>query len=266
MKPLLVLSGGHPYEEGPFSALLDSLEGWAVTHLVHPEAETMVADGAAENAEAILFYDMPGYDFADGAVTTRPPSDGFKTAIRTHFARGKGAVVMHHALAGWADWPEWAEMVGGRFLYQPGEVRGRKALDSGYRHDVRYTAEICGKHPVVAGLPDTFELTDELYLAEIFEADVEPLVRARHEFSAANFYSAAHAVAGRMFDNADWPHPPGSDLVGWTKTVGDAPLVYLQFGDGPETYADPNVRKMLRNALAHVAKTDGNTNQTGEKC
>ncbi|QLC25404.1 ThuA domain-containing protein [Parasphingopyxis algicola] len=263
-RSLLVLSGGHPYEEVPFSELLDSLKGWDVRYLIHPEAEIAVAEGAADAADAILLYDMPGYAFADGKVTSRPPSDGFKAAIRRYFESDKGAVMMHHALAGWADWPDWAEMIGGRFLYQPGEVRGREVRDSGYRHDVRYTAEICGDHPVTHGLPDTFELTDELYLAEIFEDDVEPLIRARHDFVAENFYSAAHAVAGRMFDNTGWDHPPGSNLVAWTKSIGDARLVYLQFGDGPETYRNPHVRQLLRNALDHVANGRSEPRETKE--
>jgi hypothetical protein len=38
--------------------------------------------------------------------------------------------------------------------------------------------------------------------------------------------------------------PPGSD---------GAPLVYLQFGDDPKTYANPHVRRMLANALAFIA-------------
>ena len=70
---LLVLTGGHPYEAGPFTDLLASFEGWTVTHLIHPEAETAVAAGAANDADAILFYDMPGYHFGDGKMTSRPP-------------------------------------------------------------------------------------------------------------------------------------------------------------------------------------------------
>ncbi|WP_324261757.1 ThuA domain-containing protein [Altererythrobacter sp. H2] len=249
MRRLLVLSGGHPYEEAPFAALLASLEGWQVTHLVHPEAEKAVADGAAAEADAILFYDMPGYTFAEGTVTTRPPSEGYKAAIRAHFAAGRGAVAWHHALAGWAEWPEWAEMVGGRFLYQPGETRGLAMPDSGYRHDVAYTAEVLADHAVTAGLPNTFELCDELYLAPVFEDRVEPLLRARHAFVAGNFYSAALAVGGQMFSNAGWEHPPGSDLIAWHRTVGNGRLVYLQPGDGPATYANPHVRQLLGNAL-----------------
>ena len=34
---------------------------------------------------------------------------------------------------------------------------------------------------------------------------------------------------------------------------GAGRLVYLQPGDGPAAYADPNLRQFLSNALAHVA-------------
>lgn len=252
MRHLLVLSGGHPYEAEPFAALLGSLQGWRVEHLVHPEAETLVADGAAEHADALLFYDMPGFTFADGTVTTRPPSAGFVAAIKAHFARGGGAVAMHHALAGWADWPDWAEMLGGKFLYRRETLRGRQCLDSGYRHDVDYDAVVLADHPVTHGLPARFAMCDELYLAEIFAEGVTPLIAADHAFAAHNFYSAAHAVAGRMFDNSDWPHPPGSALLAWTKPVSAGHLVYLQFGDGPAAYAHPYVQRVLANALDYV--------------
>ena len=250
---LLVLSGGHPYEAGPFAELLASFDGWAVTHLIHPEAEAAVAAGAAQNSDAILFYDMPGYAFGGGAMISCPPSPAYRRAITDHFARGGGAVAMHHAIAGWAEWPEWADMLGGRFLYQPGTANGAAHLDSGYRHDVTYNAIVLDPgHPVTAGLPPRFSLCDELYLAPIWGA-VTPLLRADHAFLRENFYSAAQAVAGRMFSNDGWPHPPGSDLIAWEKPVGAGRLVYLQPGDGPAAYANPHLRRLLRNALDHVS-------------
>lgn len=252
-KDLLVLSGGHPYDEPAFAELLGSLSGWRVTHLLHPEAEQLVGEGRAAEADGLLFYDMPGYTFADGKVETRAPSEAFRRAITSRFATGKGAVAMHHALAGWAEWLEWAELIGGRFLYQPGKVRGRALPDSGYRHDVAYTAEVVCAHPVTEGLPATFPVTDELYLAEVFGQDITPLVRAQHQFTRDNFYSAAAAVAGRMFDNAGWDHAPGDNCVAWVKPAGAANLVYLQFGDGPETYNNPAVRQILANALRFTA-------------
>lgn len=256
-RPLTVLSGGHPFEREPFDAMLASLAGWQVTHLTHPEAEAAVADGALDSAHAVLFYDMPGYEFADGEVRTRPPGDAFKTALRARFAMGRGAVAMHHALAGWAEWPQWSEWLGGRFLYRPGFWKGHPTLDSGYRHDVEYRAEVVADHPVTKGIPRQFTLTDEVYLAEIDESAVHPLVRARHGFVRDNFYSAAAAVGGRMYSNEGWDHGPGSNLVAWWKPAEAARLVYLQFGDGPATYADPNVRRLLANALDFAADGPG---------
>ena len=253
-RSLLVLSGGHPYEEEPFDELIHSLGDWAVTHLVHPVAEEEVAAGAADEADALLFYDMGGYTFGDGRVETRPPSAAFRDAIARRFASGRGAVAMHHALAGWAEWPQWHEWLGGRFLYQPGEHRGHIRQDSGYRHDVEYTAEaLAPDHPVLDGVPHRFSLTDELYLAEVNEADVIPLIRADHVFVRDNFYSAAQAVAGRMFSNENWDHAEGSNLVAWQSRTCPAPLVYLQFGDGPATYCDQHVRRLVANALAFTA-------------
>jgi uncharacterized protein len=256
-RELIVLSGGHPYEAQPFGELLDSLEGWRVTHLIHPEAERLVGDGRAAEADAILFYDMPGYMFSDGSATTRPPSDAYRNALAARFAAGRGAVAMHHALAGWALWPEWHEWLGGRFLYHREQVRGELRPDSGYRHDVRYRARVIAAHPVTAGLPQEFEVTDELYLAQVFADTIEPLVAADHAFVADNFFSAAAAIEGRLFDRDGWSHPEGSPYVAWTSRALMAPIVYLQFGDGPSAYANPYVRRLLTNALGFVASGPG---------
>jgi type 1 glutamine amidotransferase len=144
-------------------------------------------------------------------------------------------------------------MLGGRFLYAPGEAYGEAHLDSGYRHDVRYDAVVLDPdHPVTAGLPARFPLCDELYLAPTWGA-AKPLLRADHAFIRDNFYSAEQAVAGTMFSNTGWDHRPESDIIAWEKPVGAGRLVYIQPGDGPAAYADSNLRRLLANALAHVA-------------
>ncbi|MCL9997798.1 MAG: ThuA domain-containing protein [Erythrobacter sp.] len=249
-RSLLVLSGGHPYEEGPFAELLGALGEWEITHLVHPEGGEADAAQAIRAADALLFYDMAGYSFGGGTVTMRPPSPALREALTSRFACGKGAVAMHHALAGWAEWPEWHDWLGGQFHYQPGP----HGLDSGYRHDVAYEARILADHPVTRGLPETFPVTDELYLCPIDERALTPLVRAEgFGFTADNFYSAAQAVAGAMFSNAGWEHPEGSNCIAWESRTCPAPLVYLQFGDGPATYANPHVRQMLAQALGYTS-------------
>jgi hypothetical protein len=249
-RSLLVLSGGHPYEAGPFDELLRALGDWEITHLIHPEGGEADAAEAILAADALLFYDMAGYSFGAGAVTMRPPSPAFREAVTKRFAAGKGAVAMHHAIAGWALWPEWHEWLGGQFHYQPGP----HGLDSGYRHEITYEARILGDHPVTRGLPETFPVTDELYLCPIDEAAITPLIRAEgFAFTAGNFYSAAQAVAGAMFSNAGWEHPAGSNCIAWESRKCPAPLIYLQCGDGPATYANPHVRQMLAQTLAYTS-------------
>lgn len=249
-RSLLVLSGGHPYEAGPFDELLRGLGDWEITHLIHPEGGEADAATAILGADALLFYDMAGYSFGEGKVAMRPPSEAFRAAITARFESGRGAVAMHHAIAGWALWPEWHQWLGGQFHYQP----GAHGLDSGYRHDITYEARIVANHPVTRGLPESFPVTDELYLCPIDESAVTPLVRAEgFAFAAGNFYSAANAVAGAMFSREGWEHPPGSNLIGWESRSCPAPLVYLQCGDGPATYANPHVRQMLRQALDYTS-------------
>jgi len=250
MRSLLVLSGGHPYEAGPFDKLLHSLGDWEVTHLIHPEDGEADAADAIAAADGLLFYDMAGYTFADGTVTMRPPSPAFREAITARFAAGKGAVAMHHSLAGWAEWPEWHDWLGGQFHYQ----LGPHGPDSGYRHDIAYTARIVANHPVTRGLPASFPVTDELYLCPIDESAFTPLIRAEgFAFTRDNFYSAAQAVAGAMFSNDGWDHPPGSNCIAWESRTCPGPLIYLQFGDGPATYANAAVRQMLAQALDYTS-------------
>lgn len=253
-RSLLVITGGHPFEEGPFAELLAALSDWEITRLAHPEGGAADAAAGLAGADAVLFYDMAGYTFGEGTVAMHPPPPAFRDALAARFAAGKGAVALHHAIAGWAKWPAWHDWLGGGFLYQPSEWHGRHWPDSGYRHDVAYTARVVADHPVTRGLPATFPVTDELYLCPIDETAFTPLIRAEgFAFTPDNFYSAANAVAGTMFSREGWDHPPGSDCIAWESRTCPARLVYLQFGDGPATYANRHVRQMLRQALDYVS-------------
>ena len=126
--------------------------------------------------------------------------------------------------------------------------RQPRRIDDGTR-----PAEVVDEHPVTQGLPAGFPVVDELYLGQVFEDEVTPLIRSSHEFSRDNFYSAAKAISGTLYSREGWDHPPGSNCVAWTKQVHAAQLVYLQFGDCPQTYANPHVRQVLANALNFIA-------------
>ena len=253
-----VVTKGHPFDGPAFFEVFDANDGIVWTHVEHPEALELVEPDRAAEFDVLVMYDMPGIRFtgANPPAEFPAPPEGYPEQFRALLDRGMGMVFLHHAVAGWPAWEEYGDIVGGRFLYQPATVHGVDFPDSGYRHQVTHTVEVLEPaHPICDGIEPTFEITDELYLSHVFEDDVEPLMRSTYDFVDSNFYSADRAIRGTRNDSTGWSHPPGSDLVAWTKTVGRSPIVYLQFGDDAQTYADPTYRRILANAIEWAAVT-----------
>jgi uncharacterized protein len=260
---LLVLTGGHPFVLEAFTEAFDAIAPARWTHETQPHAQAMLTPSAVANFDALVFYDMPGITFtrADPPAEFPTPSDSLVKGMRALLDAGVGMVFLHHAVASWPAWEEYAEIVGGRFHYQPGTLREVHYPDSGYRFDVSHTVEVLDPtHPVCAGLGDSFELTDELYLYPVFEDSVVPLLRTTFPMDDSSpFFSADAAIRGRRNTNDGWSHPAASQMVGWAKNAGNSPIVYLQFGDGPTTYADPSFRRVVDNAARWVASDDAHT-------
>jgi uncharacterized protein len=257
MLRVALVTKGHPFDTESFLAVFDSIAGITWTHVEHPDALLLVEPQRAADFDVFVMYDMPGITFtrSDPPTVFSSPPDDYVEAFGALLDAGKGMVFMHHAIAGWPMWEEYARIIGGRFHYQPATLDGVAYPDSGYRHDVTHTVEVTDTaHPICAGVPTTFSITDEVYLYPVFEQDVQPLMRSTYEFVDENFYSADHAIRGRRNDNDGWHHPQGSNLVAWTKTVGNSPIAYLQFGDGPTTHADPTYRRIVANAIAWAAE------------
>jgi type 1 glutamine amidotransferase len=246
----LVVTGGHAFEAEPFFAVFDSYEGitWSAT----TEPTT--------GHDVVVFYDMPGIQFTHGDPPAEliAPTAEQRRVVAEIVDAGTGLVFLHHAIGSWPAWDAYARMVGGRFHYAPASFAGVELPDSGYRFDVTHTVEVLEPaHPVCAGLGSSFTLTDELYCFPALEEDVVPLMRTTFDTSDSSaFFSADHAIRGRRNDNDGWSHPPGTDLVAWAKSAGRSPVVYLQFGDGPQTYANPSFRLALHNAIRWAASAD----------
>jgi type 1 glutamine amidotransferase len=251
---LLTIARGHPYEREAFASLFEGLDDYDVCHVEQPVAQHCLGPQAARDYDAILCYDMPGVDFtAVDSPRLVPPDPDFTANYLAMLDAGVGMVFMHHALAAWPAWPQYAEIIGGRFHYRPAQLRAQAWPDSGYCHQVTHTVSKVGTHPVTEGIPDSFSITDELYLCPVFEDDVIPLLRSDYNYSDENFYSAAKAVAGQMNTREGWSHPPGSNLVGWVKRWGNSPIVYLQGGDDAMAMANEHQRRLVHNAVRWVS-------------
>ena len=252
---VLVSTKGHPFERDAFASVFESFQGIRHTFVEQPASQAFMNPAGAAPWDVLVFYDMPGIDFSTQPPTLIPPSEALRAGFEALLESGKGMVFLHHAIAGWPLWPEYGEVIGGRFFYRPAECRGQAALDSGYRHDVAHSVTVLAEdHPIAAGLPSVFPLKDELYLYEVFDQSITPLLSSDYSFTNNHFYSAYHAVTGKMFCNDDWPHPAGSSLIGWTKTAGASRICYLQPGDGPDTYASEHYRQLLENAIRWAAE------------
>jgi type 1 glutamine amidotransferase len=265
-KRLLTVTRGHPYDREAFAALFAELDDFDVMLVEQPAAQSCLVPAAADRYDAILCYDMPGLDFSRGHPVPGivEPGEAYQEGFLAMLELGVGMVFMHHALAAWPSWPVYAEIVGGRFHYRPSVLRGEQWPDSGYRHKVEHMVSVLLDHPVTDGIPGNFQITDELYLCPVFEGDVVPLLRSDFTFNSDHFYSAAHAVAGDMNSRQGWQHPAGSSLVGWVKSWGNSPIVYLQGGDDAQAMGNEHFRRLVHNAVRWVSSEQAHAWARGE--
>jgi type 1 glutamine amidotransferase len=255
---VLLVTKGHRFERDAFFQVFESWPDITCTSVEQPAAQRFFTPDAARAYDAFVLYDMPGIEFTrDRKMRHVDPTPEYKRGFLDLLEAGHGFVFLHHAIAGWPSWPEYAEIVGGRFHYAPATLRGVAYPDSGYRHAVRHRVRVVDpEHPVTRGLGSDFEIEDELYLCPIFEAELTPLLRSDFDFSAQHFHSAALAVEGRRDESEGWHHPHGSGLIGWAHVHGRSPIVYLACGDGPSAYANPAFSRLVENAIRWVASDE----------
>lgn len=250
---VLLITGGHPFEREPFFKMIDVLQfpepntviNW--THVEQPAAGELLQPDRAAAFDVIVFYDMPGVIFTGGnpSFAHYDPSEQYKLDFFKLVKSGKGMVFLHHAIAAWPSWPEFAGMLGGRFHFLPGNLGGKKYPGSGYRFRVPQIISVVDpSHPIVQNVEPKFSIIDEAYLFPVLEEEVSPLLRSDFDFTAHQFY-----MGGVDFES----HPHGSNLVGWTKRVSNSPIVYLQLGHGPDIYFDSNFKILLSNSIKWAA-------------
>lgn len=252
----LVITGGHDFDAAEFFAVFDALPGITWEHAEPPDAWRYLRPERAGEFDAIVCYDMQGFEFqAPLPPKLLVPSAEQAAGLRGLLDAGQGLVVLHHAVCSWPAWPTWAQIVGARMNFVATELGGTVWPGSGYTQpDVTHHVSCTDPgHPICAGLEDGFDITDELFLYPVLADRVTPLLRTGFSQSADAYYSAELAVQGRPFERDGFRHPPGTGLIGWVKTAGTSPVAYLQCGHGPAAYANPSYRRMLSNAIGWAA-------------
>lgn len=175
---VLIVTGGHGFQPGPFFKLFDDDTGITYTAAKQDKAAEAYDRDDLYSYDVVVMYDAP-------SVIT----DAQKARFRGLFERGIGVVVLHHALLSYQKWPEYERMAGAKYLLDDERVGDLVVPASTYQGNVDIAATITAKtHPVTAGLHD-FKLHDEAYhlmrmgrdITVLVSNDAEPLAWARTE-------------------------------------------------------------------------------------
>ena len=258
---VLIVSKGHDFDHNAFLAMFNDMPGVSATLVQQPAAQVLLQPDNAEAYDAVLFYDMSGIPgiglLHDGANDTGVPPARYRESIKALVRRGTGLVLLNHATVSWPLWPLWRQITGTSFMLQAGDLDGVPVPGSGYRggHGPHPNPTLrlvpqC-EHPVLDGLEEGFEITDEIYLKTAeFEDGVEPLLRGDYEFVAGNFTPPPLAPPE---EQAKWDHPPGSNLIVWANRAWASPVVASDVGDSPAAFGNPGFRRLVGNALRWVS-------------
>ncbi|MEZ5217152.1 MAG: ThuA domain-containing protein [Ilumatobacteraceae bacterium] len=261
---VLSMTGGHRVDLDAWLQMLGAIceeRGWRHAHSVHPAADRWWDADLRDSFDVVVLHDLPGL-FLKRGEAPRPvgPTDEQRRRIRAALDSGIGVVAVHHALAGWPAWDEWADALGGRFLYTGGELHGSALPCSGTTIDTFTVEPVDPSHPVCAGV-EPFVLTDERYLCPVFTDDVVPLLRAADAPLGGDAFISTHehVVVGADEAPRCAADRRASDLLAWASRGAGTPVVYVQPGDTAATFARPEYRSVLANAVAWVSSPEART-------
>ncbi|MER3501108.1 MAG: hypothetical protein C4295_06435 [Candidatus Fervidibacterota bacterium] len=216
---VILVTGGHDFDRREFFAMWDSFADVRWEERQHPSANDLWLYDTLRSYDAVVLYDM-------WQEITDAQKQGM---VRWLKEEGKGLVALHHSIASYQQWDEYARIIGARYFLAPGKAPDGRTFDrSQFHHDIRFIVRVADKnHPVVKGLPEQFEIVDETYKGWWLSPQVHRLLVTEHELS--------------------------EPCVAWAHRYGKAKVVYIQLGHGPTAYRNLHFRTLVHNALRFVA-------------
>lgn len=218
IKPIrvLVITGGHDYKVEQFNEMLSSLDSnikYQVAEL--PEAYNMFLPENRSKYDVLVFYHM-------WQEITEEQASILSDCIR----EGKPLVALHHSICAYDDWPEYFNIIGGKYFHKPTNVRGKEYAACSYIHDLHFNVKVVDpENPVTKGVSN-FEIFDETYRGYYVEEGVTPILTT--------------------------DEPSSTPVIGWTKTYGKSRIVTLQSGHDAPTFENPNYRRLLKQSIEWV--------------
>jgi type 1 glutamine amidotransferase len=153
------------------------------------------------------------------------PIDAQQKADLLSFIRddGKGFVAAHTATTAFLDWPEFGEMLGGRYDNHPWGTTTAPIINA----DPNFPAT---KH-----LPALFTFTDEFYQTK--------------EFSPEKSHVVLRLDTSKLPPNPEFRKKDGDFPLAWAKNYGKGRVFYSALGHDAKTWDNPDVYHMYYEAL-----------------
>jgi type 1 glutamine amidotransferase len=213
---VLLTTGGHDFQEDLFFQMFDSLPGVECRPVQLPESAFLLQPGLEKQYDVIVMYDMAG-------AFSRDEQQAFMRLLNT----GIGIVSLHHNLGAHRDWPEFARILGGKYLFQEQVIQEKLSPPSTYAHDQEIVVHVASPgHPVLVGITD-FQIHDETYKGTFVSSEVRILLTT--------------------------DHPQGDPALAWTNQYGKSRIVYLMLGHDAQSWKHPVFPRLLSNAIRWAA-------------
>ena len=215
---VLVITGGHAYKTEQFNQMLDGLgKHFSCKVVSFPEAYSVFQPENRSSYDVLVFYHM-------WQKITDDEAKNVSATIR----EGKPLVVLHHSICAFDDWPEYINLIGGKYFHKPTVVNGKEYAPCRYKNGVNFRVRVVDqKHPVTKGIQD-FDVSEEAYFGFYVAPEATPLLTTKE--------------------------PNSAPVIGWTKKYGKAQVVTIQSGHDIPTWENPSYRKLLKQSVEWVIK------------
>lgn len=220
VKPIriLVITGGHDYKKEQFNQMFASLAPGILFQVGElPAAYNMFLPENRNKYDVLVFYHM-------WQTITDEQAKNLSECIK----EGKPVVALHHSICAFDDWPEYWNILGGKYFHKETTFNGKVFQPCSYIHDLHFNVKVANaKHPVTQGIKD-FPIFDETYKGYYVAEKVTPLLTT--------------------------DEPSSTPVIGWAKKYGKSRIVVLQSGHDAPTFENENFRRLLKQSIVWVCK------------
>lgn len=209
---VLLTYGGHDFEQKAFFEMFDNFPNIEYSLAELPKEADLLKPGLEEDYDVIVRYDM-----------VNSISSERRSAFLALLDKGIGLVALHHNLAAHIDWIEYADVIGGKFLFKHTTIDGEVHAPTGYVHDQEIDVRVVDKeHPITKGVDD-FKIHDETYFKYYTSGTVRVLLET--------------------------DHPDNDPEIAWVSHYGKSPVFYLMLGHDSKAWSKPEYSKLLLNGI-----------------